>query len=109
MRQTVAEPPALGPLWGGGKNTDPAAVVQVHSDKAAWWVCPQGHSFQRSPRVLFRDPVCPQCKVGASSVSIADKRPTLAGLWHPEKNADLKPSTVDAMSTAPCWWRCSVG
>ncbi|WP_437713235.1 zinc-ribbon domain-containing protein [Sorangium sp. So ce448] len=109
MSQTVAEHLALGPLWDATKNPDAASTVSAMSYKAAWWSCPRGHAFQRAPRALLRDPACPQCKVAGSSASLADKRPALAALWHPEKNGDLTPSTVDATSTAPCWWRCPAG
>jgi Probable Zinc-ribbon domain len=109
MAQTVAEHPALSPLWDATKNPDAASAVLTTSYKAAWWSCPRGHALQRAPRALLRDPACPQCKVAGSSASLADNRPALAALWHPEKNGDLTPSTVDATSTAPCWWRCPTG
>jgi hypothetical protein len=109
MSQTIAEHPALGPLWDTTKNPDAASTVLVTSYKPAWWSCPRGHAFQRAPRALLRDPGCPQCKVAGASTSLADKRPTLAPLWHGERNGDLSPSTVDATSTAPCWWRCPAG
>lgn len=109
MAQTVAEHAALASLWDATKNPDAASAVPVTSYKAAWWLCHRGHAFQRAPRVLLRNPACPQCEVEGTGASIAAKRPTLAALWHPEKNADLTPSTVDATSTAPCWWRCPAG
>ncbi len=109
MAQTVAAHADLGPLWDVVKNSEAASAVLSTSYKAAWWSCPRGHSFQRSPRALLRDAACPQCKVTRASASIADKRPTLAALWHPEKNGDLTPKTVDATSIAPCWWRCTTG
>ena len=109
MSQTVAGHSALGPLWDATKNPDAASSVLVTSYKAAWWLCPRGHAFQRAPRALLRDPACPQCKVAGSSASLADKRPALAAIWHPEKNGELALGTVDATSTAPCWWRCIEG
>ncbi len=109
MSQTVARHPALGPLWDVTRNTDAASAVLVTSYKAAWWSCLRGHAFQRAPRALLRDPACPQCKVAGSSASLADKRPALAAIWHPEKNGELALGTVDATSTAPCWWRCIEG
>ncbi len=109
MAQTVAEHPALAPLWDAAKNPDAATAVLATSYKASWWLCRRGHAFQRSPRALLRDPGCPQCKVAGAGASIADKRPTLAALWHPDKNGDLAPANVDATSTAPCWWRCPAG
>ena len=109
MNQFVADHPALGPLWDAGKNAEPASAVSSSSFKAAWWACPRGHAFQRAPRLLLREPACPQCKVAGAGASLADKRPTLGNLWHPEKNAPLTLATVDATSTAACWWRCPAG
>jgi superfamily II DNA or RNA helicase len=109
MAQTVAAHPALGPLWDAAKNAEAATAVLTTSYKAAWWSCVRGHSFQRSPRALLRESSCPQCKVAGSSASLADKRPGLAALWHPDRNGDLTPATVDATSTAACWWRCTQG
>ncbi|MCC6521773.1 MAG: methyltransferase-like protein [Polyangiaceae bacterium] len=109
MAQSVAEHPALGPLWDNARNQDSPAAVATTSYKGAWWACPRGHSFQRSPRALLRDAACPLCKVTGANGSLMDKRPTLAGLWHPDKNGELTPSTVEATSTAPCWWRCPAG
>ncbi len=106
MAQTVAQHPVLGPLWDAAKNPEAASTVQVTSYKPAWWSCPKGHSFQRNPRQFLREPVCPQCKVAGSSTSLADKRPAFATIWHPTKNENLSLATVDATSTAPCWWRC---
>jgi superfamily II DNA or RNA helicase len=109
MPQTIAEHPALAPLWDSAKNPEAPATVAVTSYKAAWWSCARGHSFQRAPRALLRDPACPQCKVAGGGAAITDKQPTLARLWHPEKNGALLPKNVDATSTAPCWWRCPAG
>src|SRR5688572_26037114 len=98
MPETVADNPALVALWDTAKNGSASAVL-AHSYKSAWWSCPRGHAFQRSPRALVRDPACPQCKVASGASSLADARPALAALWHPEKNGALTPSTVDATHT----------
>ncbi|MFO0559987.1 MAG: zinc-ribbon domain-containing protein [Polyangiales bacterium] len=109
MAQTVAQHPLLAVLWDSSKNTDPSAKVLVTSQALASWRCAKGHEFQRAPRMLLRSPACPQCKVSGAGSSLADKKPTLSAIWHPEKNGALKLTTVDAMSTAPCWWRCTEG
>lgn len=109
MAQTVADNPALLTIWDAAKNAEPATAVLAHSYKTAWWTCTRGHSFQRSPRALLADATCPQCKLASTGTSLADKRPTLVPLWHPEKNGALRPSSVDATHTGSCWWRCPNG
>ncbi len=68
MAQTVAEHPALGPLWDVARNPEAASSVTTASFKPAWWVCPRGHTFQRAPRMLVRDAACPQCKVTVAAM-----------------------------------------
>jgi superfamily II DNA or RNA helicase len=109
MSQTIARHPALAALWDASKNADDPTKLLVTSYKTVWWACPKGHSFERKPHLFVRDPVCPQCKVAGGGGSLADKKPHLSAIWHREKNGALTLATVDAMSAAPCWWRCTEG
>lgn len=109
MSQTIAQHSALAALWDGSKNTDDPTKVLVTSYKTAWWTCGKGHSFQRAPRLFVRDAACPQCKVSSAGGSLAERKPNLGAIWHREKNGAMTLATVDAMSTAPCWWRCTEG
>lgn len=109
MPQTVAEHPALAALWDAKNNLQAATAVAVTSKRPASWACPRGHTFQRAPHMLLRDPSCPHCKTAKASTSLADKRPSLAPMWHPDKNGELGPKNVDAASTVTRWWRCPSG
>ena len=109
MAQTIADTASLARIWDAKKNEQPASEVLAHSHRAAWWLCSKGHSFQRSPRVMLGSAACPQCKVSGSGTSFADKYPKLLPLWHPEKNGQLHPESIDATWSSACWWRCPSG
>lgn len=106
MAETVADHPALAALWDEEENGKPASDELARSYRTAWWKCPQGHSFQRKPRMMSNDPACPSCAIGGSS--LADTHPGLAKHWHPTKNG-AKPSAVGASHTASVWWVCDEG
>ena len=96
-------------IWDEEKNGQGSSEVLARSYRPAWWLCQDGHSFQRSPRSMLRDATCPTCKVVSAASSLADKRPSLIPLWHPERNGELQPSAVEATHTAECWWCCPEG
>ena len=106
MAETIADHPALSELWDEGKNGKSASDELARSYRTAWWRCPQGHSFQRKPRTMSRDPACPSCAIGGES--LADTHPALAKRWHPAKNG-ARPSAVSASHTASVWWVCDEG
>lgn len=108
MADSIDTNPQLRDLWDTSKNED-ASKVLVRSFRAAWWRCPKGHAFQRSPRAMLSDPSCPECSAGPMAKSVADARPTIVPMWHPEKNGDLVPTKVDATHTGNAWWRCDKG
>ena len=106
MAETVADVGALAALWDAERNGEAAEAVLAKSFRTYWWKCEQGHGFQRKPKLFAKDPACPQCAMGGSS--LADTHPHLAKRWHPAKNG-MKPSAVDATHTAPVWWVCEEG
>ena len=106
MAESVADVPALAALWDESKNGRPASAEMARSYRTAWWTCASGHSFQRKPRMMFKDPACPTCALGGAS--LADTHPGLAKRWHPGKNG-AKASAVSASHTAPVWWVCEEG
>jgi len=108
VAESIADSPLLSKLWDDRKN-GAAASVLMRSFRSAWWRCENGHSFQRSPRSMLSDSVCPDCRRGPSTNSIAKARPSIVPLWNAEKNGDLSPSTVDATHPGNAWWRCTKG
>lgn len=106
MAETVASNEGLRTLWDAERNDEAPEDVLLKSYRAAWWKCPAGHSFQRAPRIVSRDPSCPTCALGG--ISLAQTHPGLAKRWDSEKNA-APPSSVPAMHTGARWWRCEEG
>jgi len=110
MSGTVADDPTLAALWDLGQNPEPASKVLATTYRAAVWRCPIGHTYQRSPRAMQKDPSCPQCSKGANThTSLAKLRPGLASLWDTEKNTGITLATLDATHAGAVWWRCPSG
>ena len=107
MADMIADAPALLALWDREKNTEDPAAVPAQNYRAFWWKCANGHSFQRAPRMLLRQPACPTC--GIASTSLAAAHPHLVALWHPTKNDGLRPDAVSAQHAAEVWWSCEHG
>jgi len=103
MAEMVSDVPGLVALWDEEKNARAASTETARSHRTAWWKCGNGHSFQRSPRILGKSLACPMC--GLSGTSLGDTHPLLARRWHPTKNA-MMPDSVTASHTALCWWTC---
>ena len=94
-----------------------AEEITPYSDKDAWWICSEGHSY--SSRVANRTKLgtgckyCGSAKGGPRAVSdqynLAIDHPDIASKWHPTKNGDLKPTEVSSGSKQVVWWSCESG
>lgn len=110
MADSVAEDPRLAPLWDAAQNPQPASKVEARSFRPAVWRCEKGHTFQRSPRAMQRDPSCPQCNRGENThTSLAKMRPGLAARWDAEGNPGISFASVEATDASPRAWRCASG
>lgn len=109
MADTVAEDPILASFWDSTKNPEPASKASINH-RPAYWLCPNGHSFTRTPRQLQRNQSCPLCnKDTPTRTSLLKLKPGLAPWWDSEKNAGLKLEDIDAAYAMPLWWRCEHG
>ncbi|MBV8758740.1 MAG: DEAD/DEAH box helicase family protein, partial [Deltaproteobacteria bacterium] len=78
--------------------------------RPAFWLCPKGHSFTRTPRQLQRNPSCPDCnKDSPTKTSLLALKPGLAAWWDADKNTTIKLDALDASYALPLWWRCEHG
>ena len=100
--------PSLVPLWNAEKNGEqsPNSVDAAYAGNA-WWRCPKGHDFQRSPLLMLRDAACPVCAVAAKS--LATTNPEVAREWHATKNGGITPTQVDPEHMMNAWWLCPNG
>jgi superfamily II DNA or RNA helicase len=109
MADTIAEDPVLATLWDATKNDEPASKANINH-RPAYWLCPNGHSFTRTPRQLQRNPNCPDCnKDSPTRTSLLKLKPGLAAWWDAEKNTSIKFEDLDASYAMPLWWRCEYG
>jgi superfamily II DNA or RNA helicase len=100
--------PSLIPLWNAEKNGDASpTTVDAAQVANAWWRCPKGHDFQRSPLLMVRDSVCPVCT--ATEKSLATTNTAVAAEWHPTRNGEITPAQVDADHVMNAWWLCPNG
>ena len=105
--------PELIPEWDYVKNKHSIENMKAGSSKKAWWICPQGHSYEAiiSSRALLKSG-CPYC-AGQKPIQgfndLGTLRPDIAKEWDTEKNGNLLPANVNEMSSKKVWWLCSHG
>ena len=89
-------------LWHPSKNGLVAlSDLAPGSERVSWWVCDNGHEYQRKPVHQARaSGKCPSCK------GFAFKYPHLALLWHPTKNHQKVLSDIFRGSQRKAWWIC---
>ena len=104
--------PAIARQWHATNNL-PLTPFQVssHSHKKVFWQCSiyPDHIWQTAISHRVNGTGCPYCtnqKVSNTN-SLAIIRPDLIIEWHPNKNGELKPSTVTAGSNKKVWWKCA--
>ena len=109
----LTEFPHLVKEWHPTKNGDLRPEDVTHgSGKKVWWLCPQGHSYEKN--ISHRTSVgvgCPYCsgRKASSDNNLLTKFPDIAKEWHPEKNGDLTPKDVVYNSSKNVWWFCPKG
>lgn len=103
--------PDIASEWDVGRNSFDPSSVSRGSNAKAWWLCPQGHSFEARVHKRAIGQGCPYCSgrrvlVGLNDLATVD--PAIAAEWHPSKNA-VGPETVTAGSGVKRWWVCVEG
>lgn len=99
--------PVLAALWDTAKNGDIVlANVVATSSNPLWWLCVEGHGYQRSPVDMLANDGCPTCAL--AKTSLAAVAPAVAAEWHATKNA-VKPNEIDAEHVMNAWWLCPNG
>ena len=99
--------PDLAKRWSKTKNAGTPRDVAATSSTPAWWVCAEGHTFERAPVAMIVDASCPYCALAHDS--LAARFPEIAAEWHPHKNGDLTAQQIDADHMMTAWWLCSRG
>lgn len=108
--------PEIAEEWNFARNIgiDPSKI-SASSGKKVWWLCSNGHEFQRVVQVralqgLNDCPFCKSRKVWKGLNDLETTHPDLAKQWHPSKNKPLEPSQVSPKNNRQqLWWRCAQG
>ena len=113
INDLAARFPEIAAQWDFDKNGDlsPDRIVS-YSSRKAWWICPDGHSWQAAVRNRANGNGCPYCSgqaVLAGYNDLATKKPAIAAEWDYEKNGMLTPKMVTVSSGLIVWWRCPLG
>lgn len=103
--------PYLEEEWDFEKNKNlDISLIPASSNRFAWWVCKEGHSFRtRINARTLHNVGCPYChgqKVLTGINDLQTLNPALANEWDYEKNEPLTPSDVFSHSSKFVWWKC---
>lgn len=97
--------------WDYEKNSlDPLSLTEA-SQKSAWWICDNGHSWFARVECRSRGNSCPYCsghKVLFGTNDLQTLNPLVASEWDFKKNK-ITPSEVTSYSHKKVWWVCNKG
>lgn len=86
--------------------------VPSNSNKAFWWTCGKGHSWQNTLSNRVKGQRCPFCtgrRAITGETDLGSTHQELALEWHPTLNGDLQASHVKRGSGKKVWWLCEQG
>lgn len=102
--------PDLAKEWHPTKNGDlnPSNIFG-HSSMNAWWICENGHEWQRTIFNMVKSRTCPICtnRILTKEYNFAVLFPDISKEWHHQKNAELLPENCMPYSSEKAWWQCS--
>jgi len=106
--------PEIVKEWHPTKNKDlTPKQVAAKSLNNAWWLCPNGHSYEAkiSNRTRWKKSKCPYClgrRVGEDN-NLLVVASEVAKEWHPTKNGELPPEQFTKGAKKKVWWLCPKG
>jgi rubrerythrin len=110
--------PEIAREWDPTKNGERSPdCTNPGSKESAHWICAEcGHGWSTSPKHRTSDGTgCPACAARARGTnrstplpgqSLADLRPELLRIWHPERNGNLTLHALKPKTSRKFWWRC---
>lgn len=110
--------PNIAKEWHPTKNGQVIPTeITAHSNKKAWWLCANGHSYESSiANRVNRNDGCPYCS-GKRTLKgyndfetwcIANGHSELLQEWDYEKNS-ITPSEISPKNNKKVWWKCHLG
>ena len=107
--------PDVANEWHHAKNGEITPNdVTGQSNKRFWFKCDKGSDHEWESVVSNRTtlgrgcPFCSNLKVSGTN-SLGNLHPEIIDEWHPEKNGDVTPYDVVALSGKKYWWKCDEG
>lgn len=99
--------PDIAAEWNSERNGDLTPHdVTCGSGKTVWWICAEGHEWQRKIIDRIKSKGCPQCnKALIRHGSLAQEHPELLEQWDYTKNGKT-PEQYRAHSNLKVWWIC---
>ena len=100
-------------FWDYSRNTRSPTEVTAGSNKAFFWRCKLGHSFQNTPHFFAGQghgcSVCAGKELLKGFNDLKTRFPAVASLWDLKQNAGIAPDEVFPGSTKLRWWTCKYG
>lgn len=94
-------------------------ALSPHTHQRVSWKCSScGHVWVAEVNSRPRGTGCPKCKGQKISSakkrvkpgnSLAERFPEIAKEWHPTKNGELSPDTINSGAKILVWWQCAKG
>ena len=102
--------PVVGQFWNYNKNKgiDPKQFSAGSKEKV-WWVCPNGHEYEKKIVSFVNYPNCPVCNGRLLQTGINDLQtthPDLVKEWDYKKNTIL-PESITRTFAEKVWWKCN--
>lgn len=101
--------PSIAKEWDFDKNKKKPSDYGKNSTYKAWWICPNGHSYEASIHNRINGKTaCPYCanqKILKGFNDFQTTNPDLLKDWDYTNN-ELKPDEVFANSHTKVWWIC---
>lgn len=104
--------PNLETWWDFEKNTINIQEVSKGSHKVVWWVCQEGHSFQKDVNEMNRNTVCGYCagKVILSGYNdLATLRPDFLEFIDHKKNSHVDFTVISPWTDVVLVGKCALG
>lgn len=103
--------PELVEEWDFERNKKQPSQIAPSSHHRAWWLCPEGHSYQAMTYSRIAGTGCPTCvnrQIETGYNDLVTLRPDLLEWWDFDKNTK-HPGSLGPGSQQKAWWLCQNG
>lgn len=111
----ISECKDLLKFWDYDKNAEAGLFpdeITIGSCKICYWICENGHSFQKKPKEIKAGRGCSYCtgrKILLGFNDLETLYPNIAKEFHPRKNGILSVNDIFPGSDKKIWWLCPHG